>query len=162
MTTLRVLDHIKPLRAMTQRLSRRHFPPLAKAPKIQGRAGEFRRLLIRAAGCGDDRLSNEANDWLMRTMTRECRRSGVTAVHAYEDCSLWQFAEARRLGKACIYDMPIGYYPAWERIETQLAREMLIGCRRGGLPSRRYCAQNRSGKEMESGRPYASSEQLSW
>jgi len=119
-TTLRVLDRIKPLRAMTQRLSRRHFPPLAKAPKIQDRAGEFRRLLIRATGCGDDRLSNEANDWLMRTMTRECRRSGVTAVHAYEDCSLWQFAEARRLGKACIYDMPIGYYLAWERIETQL------------------------------------------
>jgi hypothetical protein len=108
--TLRVLDRINPLQAMTQRLSRRHFPPLVKAPKIQGRAGEFRRLLIRALGSGDDRLSNEANNWLMRTMTRECRRSRVTAVQAYEDCSLGQFVEAKRLGKACIYDMPIGYY----------------------------------------------------
>jgi glycosyltransferase involved in cell wall biosynthesis len=122
-TTLWVLDRIEPLRAMTQRLSRRHFSPLAKAPKIQGRASELRRLLIRAAGRGDDRLSNEANDWLMRTMTRECRRSRVTAVHAYEDCSLWQFAEAKRLGKACIYDMPIGYYPAWERTQTELAKK---------------------------------------
>ena len=119
--TLRALQRIKPLRPMTQRLSRRHFLPLANAPKIQGRTGELRRLLIRAAGWGDERLSNEANDWLMQTMTRECRRPGVTAVHAYEDCSLWQFTEAKRLGKACIYDMPIGYYPAWERIEARLA-----------------------------------------
>ena len=121
--TLRVLERIKPLRLMTQRLSRRNFPPLAKAPNIQGRAGELRRLLIRAAGWGDDRLSNEANDWLMRTMTRECRRPGVTAVHAYEDCSLWQFVQAKRLGKACVYDMPIGYYPAWERAQTELAKK---------------------------------------
>ena len=148
-TTLRVLDRVKPLRTMTQRLSRRHFPPLAKAPKIQGRAREFRRLLIRAAGCGDDRLSNEANDWLMRTMTRECRRSGVTAVHAYEDCSLWQFAEARRLGKACIYDMPIGYYPAWERTEAELARRYVDWLPGGGLPSGRYVRPEQKRQEMD-------------
>jgi hypothetical protein len=45
----------------------------------------------------------------MATMQRECHRTSVTAVHAYEDCSLLQFREAKRLGKACIYDMPIGY-----------------------------------------------------
>jgi glycosyltransferase involved in cell wall biosynthesis len=121
--TLKVLECIEPLQAMTQRLSRRHFPPLAGAPKIQGRAWEFRRLLIRGLGWGDDRLSDEANDWLMRTMTRECRRSKVTAVHAYEDCSLSQFVEAKRLGKACIYDMPIGYYPAWEQTHTELRKK---------------------------------------
>jgi len=65
----------------------------------------------------------QANRWLMQTMTRECRRPGVTAVHAYEDCSLWQFIEAKRLGKACIYDLPTCYYPAWERIEAQLGRK---------------------------------------
>lgn len=121
--TLRLLDKIKPLRSMSQRLGRRNFPPLADAPKVQGRAGEFRRLLIRTTGRADDRLSNEVNDWLMRTMTRESRRPGVTAVHAYEDCSLWQFEEAKRLGKACIYDMPIGYYRAWERTQTELAKK---------------------------------------
>ena len=104
LTTLQVLECIKPFRSMTRRLSRRYFPPLAHAPKSQGRAGEIWRLLIRAAGWGDDRLTEQANDWLMRTMTRECRRPNVTAVHAYEDCSLWQFAEAKQLGKACIYD----------------------------------------------------------
>jgi glycosyltransferase involved in cell wall biosynthesis len=53
---------------------------------------------------------------------RECRRSAVTAVHAYEDCSLTQFVEAKRLGKACIYDMPTCYYPEWERIRVELGR----------------------------------------
>ena len=108
---------------MTQRLGRRYFPPLSHAPKVQGRAAEIRRLLIRASGWGTDRLSDHANDWLMRTMTLECHRASVTAVHAYEDCSLWQFAEAKRLGKACIYDLPIGYFPVWERTQVELAKK---------------------------------------
>ena len=122
-TTLRVLDRIKPLRSLTQRLSRRHFPPLAQSRKVQGQVAEMRRLLLRGLGRDDDRLANEANDWLMRTMTRECQRSSVTAIHAYEDCSLWQFVKAKHLGKACIYDMPIGYYFAWERIRTSLTKK---------------------------------------
>jgi glycosyltransferase involved in cell wall biosynthesis len=56
-------------------------------------------------------------------MAHECRRSTVRAVHAYEDCSLWQFMEARRLGKACIYDMPICYYAAWAKTESELLRK---------------------------------------
>lgn len=121
--TLRLLDQIKPLRPMTQRLGRRHFRPLVNAPKIQGRPGELRRQLIRALGWGDDRLVSDANDWLMRTMTRECQRSSVTAVHAYEDCSVQQFLKAKQLGKACIYDLPIGFYPAWERVQPALAKK---------------------------------------
>jgi len=107
---------------MASRLTRRHFAPLDGAPKIQGRLGEWHRLFTRALGRGDERLSYEANDWMMRTMTDACRRPSVTAVHAYEDCSLWQFEEAKRLGKACIYDMPIGYYPAWQQTHKALAQ----------------------------------------
>ena len=47
----------------------------------------------------------------------------MTAVHAYEDCSLWQFEEAKRLGKACVYDLPMVYYPAWERVQAELRRK---------------------------------------
>jgi glycosyltransferase involved in cell wall biosynthesis len=130
---LRLLEQIGPLRPMARRLGRRRFSRLAKAPTIQGQIGELRRLFIRATGGGDESLSYEANDWLMRTMRRECRRSAVTAVHSYEDCSLWQFAEAKRLGKACIYDMPIGYYPAWENIQTQLARRYVDWLPSGSL-----------------------------
>ena len=84
---------------------------------------EVGRLVTRAAGLGGDRPLYQANRWLMRAMARECRRPTVTAVHSYEDCSLRQFMEAKRLGKACIYDMPTCYYPAWEKIQAELSRQ---------------------------------------
>lgn len=146
---LRLLSAVSALRPMAKRLARRRFEPLADAPKIQGRAGEFLRLAMRAAGCGDDRLSYAANDWLMRTMKREARRPAVTAVHAYEDCSLWQFEEARRLGKACLYDLPIGYYPAWEQTQTALARRYADWLPPGGLPASRYVRPEQKRREME-------------
>src|ERR1700681_4101949 len=91
--TLRLLDRVASLRPLTRRFGRRHFPPLAKSPKVQGRGEEIRRILLRAAGADSAKIDDDANQWLMRTMTRECRRPSVTAVHAYEDCSLLQFAE---------------------------------------------------------------------
>jgi starch synthase len=147
--TLQVLESVSPLRPMARRLGRRRFPALAKAPKIQGRLGEMRRLITRALGRGDEALDYEANDWLMHTMRRECRRVGVRAVHAYEDCSLWQFQEAKRLGKACIYDMPIGYYPAWEKTEADLAQKFVDWLPAGGLPSSPYVRPRQKRLEME-------------
>src|SRR5262249_22495157 len=119
--TIRVLSLIRPLRPLALRFARRQFAPLSHAPKVQGRVGEVCRLLMRASGRGNG--IDQANRWLMRTMARECHRSTVTAVHAYEDCSLWQFMEAKRLGKACIYDMPICYYAARDEIQSELLRK---------------------------------------
>jgi glycosyltransferase involved in cell wall biosynthesis len=106
-------------------------------------------MLVRLAGRGDQRLSYQANDWLMRTMARNCRRSSVTAVHSYEDCSLWQFEEAKRLGKQCIYDMPIGYFPWWEEKQNALARQYAEWIPAGGVPSNRYVRPEQKVKEME-------------
>ena len=147
--TLRVLDSIIPLRPMARRFARRYFSPLAEAPKIQGRLGEMRRLVTRGLGLGDEALSYQANDWLMATMRKECQRKKVTAVHAYEDCSLLQFREAKRLGKACIYDMPIGYYPAWGSTQTQLMQKFVDWLPAGGLPSSRYVRPQQKREEME-------------
>jgi glycosyltransferase involved in cell wall biosynthesis len=147
--SIRLLGHFGVLRPLAQRLSRRRFAPLDVAPKIQGRIGEFRRLLTRAIGRGDERLSYQANDWLMRTMRRECRRAKVSAVHSYEDCSLWQFVEAKRRGKACIYDMPIGYYPVWEQTQTKLARQYIDWLPAGGLQSSLYVRPDQKHQEME-------------
>jgi len=147
--TLQLLERVAPLRPMARRFGRRRFPALADAPKIQGRLGEMRRLIRRGFGCGDEALSYQANDWLMRTMCRECRRVRVRAVHAYEDCSLWQFQEAKRLGKACIYDMPIGYYSAWENTQAELSRQFVDWLPVGGLPSSRYVRPQQKQKEME-------------
>jgi glycosyltransferase involved in cell wall biosynthesis len=134
---------------MARRFRRRYFSALAEAPKIQGRLGEMRRLITRGFGRGDESLSYEANDWLMRTMRTECRRVSVRAVHAYEDCSLWQFQEAKRLGKACIYDMPIGYYSAWEQTQAELAQKFVDWLPAGGLPSSRYVRPKQKQEEME-------------
>jgi len=147
-SALCLLDFIMPVKPMAHRLARRQFPGLAKARKIQGRPGEWCRLTTRALGWGDERLSYEANDWLMRTMTRECRRPAVTAVHAYEDCSLRQFDEAKRVGKACIYDMPIGYYPAWEQTQELLAQRYSDWLPAGKVPSSNYVRPEQKRQEM--------------
>lgn len=146
---LRLLTASSALRPMAQRLARRRFAPLADAPKIQGHAGEFLRLAMRAAGRSDESQSYAANDWLMRTMKREARRPGVTAVHAYEDCSLWQFEEARRVGKACLYDMPIGYYFAWEHAQADLAHRYADWLPEGGLPASHYVRPEQKRREMD-------------
>ncbi len=147
--TLGTLARVLPAGQMVRRLSRRSFPPLASAPKIQDRVGELRRLVIRALGGGDESLSYQANDWLMRTMSRECQRPTVTAVHSYEDCSAGQFEEAKRLGKACIYDLPIGFYPAWMQTQEELARKYTDWLPAGGLPASRYVRPRQKLREME-------------
>jgi starch synthase len=123
--TIRMLSIVQPLWPSAQRLARRQFAPLSNVPKVQSRVGEICRLLTRAWGLDGYRLFEQVpiESWLMRTMARECHRSTVRAVHAYEDSSLWQFMEARRLGKACVYDMPICYYPAREKIHAELSRK---------------------------------------
>jgi glycosyltransferase involved in cell wall biosynthesis len=146
---LAVLSLIPGAEAEVARLKRRRFEPLARAPMVQGRIGEWRRMSVRLAGRGDERLSYEANDWLMRTMARGCRRRGVTAVHSYEDCSLWQFEEAKRVGKACVYDMPIGYYPWWDDKQKGLAKTHADWIPAGGVPSSRYVRPGQKIQEME-------------
>jgi glycosyltransferase involved in cell wall biosynthesis len=151
-TELRVLRRIPGLASWSARLQRRSFPPLAKAPRVQGRILEWKRMAKRILGSGlvaTEALAYEANDWLMRTMTRECQRPAVTAVHSYEDCSLWQFEEAKRRGKSCIYDMPIGYYPAWQETERALAKQFSDWLPAGGLGSHRFARPEQKRKEME-------------
>jgi starch synthase len=144
-----LLRQIPGIASWSARLQRRSFPPLAKAPLVQDRILEWKRMAKRILGVGTEALAYEANDWLMRTMARECRRVSVTAVHSYEDCSLWQFQEAKRLGKACIYDMPIGYYPAWQETERALAKQFAEWLPAGGLGSHRFARPEQKRKEME-------------
>lgn len=154
MPTEKQLHHLQRapgLRAWAARLERRKFAPLLPAPRIEGQWGEWQRMLQRISfpKMADERLSYAANDWLMRTMARASQRANVTAVHAYEDCSLWQFEAAKRQGKACIYDMPIGYYPAWEERQQRLAREYADWLPSQGLPANRYARPAQKQQEMQ-------------
>ena len=147
---LQWLSRLPGLADAVRRAERRSFAPLLGAPRIENRAGLLLRWLRQSAGlAADGRLSYEANDWLMRTMRRACHRADVTAVHAYEDCSLWQFEEAKRLGKFCIYDMPIGYYPWWRERQAQLAKQFSDWLPPGGLPTLRWVRPEQKNREME-------------
>jgi glycosyltransferase involved in cell wall biosynthesis len=123
---LNVLRRVPILKSWSRRLERRFFPPLLPAPRIEDRFGEWKRLAKRTLSNSPEyieALAYEANDWLMNVMARDCARETVTVVHSYEDCSLRQFETAKRLGKICVYDMPIGYYPAWQEAERKLTEQ---------------------------------------
>jgi len=121
--TLACLRHAPGMRSLAQRLARRRFAPLDGAPTVQGRWREWLRLARRLGGADTMRLADDANEWLMHTMRHEAARMGVTAVHCFEDCALRPFEAAKAMGKACIYDMPIAYYAAWQARRAALLRD---------------------------------------
>ncbi len=145
---LSLLRAIPGLKSEAERLSRRRFEPLASAPKVQGRWGEWSRMVRRKLGGGEE-LSYEANDWLMKTMARQCGKRWVKGIHSFEDCSLWQFQAGKRRGKACIYDMPIGYYGWWQKKETELAKKYRDWLPPEGISSNRWVRPEQKRKEME-------------
>ncbi len=146
-----LLGRIPGLHSWAARLERRCFPPLLFAPRIEGKSGELWRMIRRVLtpSLADERLSYQANEWLMSTMKRECRRPAVRSVHAYEDCSQWQFEEAKRLGKACVYDLPIGYYFHWEQKQAELTKQYADWLPRNGLGASRYVRPEQKKRELE-------------
>jgi starch synthase len=148
---LLVLHAMPAMRRYVSRLERRRFAPLAGAPLVQGRVGEWGRMLrriLRTSG-SDERVSYEANDWLMRAMRELCSRPAVSAIHSYEDCSCWQFEEAKRLGKACIYDMPTAYYVSRQQTVDEMTRKFAEWLPGGAAGSSRYVRHAQKKKEME-------------
>jgi starch synthase len=117
---LEFLKGVPGLRRWTDRLERRSSPELLRLPLVEGRLGEWWRMSRRLAGVGAAGVAEEANLWLMKTLRRECRRSDVHAVHSYEDCALLAFEQARKLGKACIYELPIAFHREWEERRVRL------------------------------------------
>jgi glycosyltransferase involved in cell wall biosynthesis len=85
----------------------------------------------------------------MRAMVRECHRTTVTAVHAYENSSFRPFLEAKRFGKACIYDLPTCYYPAWEKTQAELGRKYRDWMPSNGSPASHDMRLEQKRKEME-------------
>lgn len=111
---LALIERVPGLREQARRLSRRRFEALADAPMRQDKPGEIARIVRSRLGWRGPGFTQEANKWLMSVMSEECRDARVAAVHSFEDCSVEQFREAKRLGKACIYDMPTCHWKFWE------------------------------------------------
>jgi glycosyltransferase involved in cell wall biosynthesis len=111
---LALIERVPGLREQARRLSRRRFEALADVPMRQDKLGEIARIVRSRLGWTGPEFTQEANKWLISVMSEECRDARVTAVHSFEDCSVGQFREAKRLGKACIYDMPTCHWKFWE------------------------------------------------
>jgi alpha-maltose-1-phosphate synthase len=146
--TIDILKGFRRLRPLAQRLERRQFPALSQVPKAQDRVREIYRLLMRALALRTY-PPDYINGWLMRTMVRECCRSTVTTVHAYEDCSLWPFIEAKRLNKACVYDLPSPFYPPWEKVQVELSRKYSDWMPSNCLPAAHDATLEQKRKEIE-------------
>ncbi|MBF0177099.1 MAG: glycosyltransferase family 4 protein [Magnetococcales bacterium] len=146
------LTRLPGLQELARRVRRRRFPPLDHARIIQDRWGEWqrmgRRLLADRLGLShvDETLAYQANDWLMSTLARHC--SQADAVHSFEDCALGGFLAARAQGKPCLYEMPIGYYPAWEEIFKKIVAKYADSVPMGGVVQNRFVRPEQKREEM--------------
>jgi glycosyltransferase involved in cell wall biosynthesis len=73
----------------------------------------------------------------------------VTAVHAYEDCSLLPFKEAKRLGKACVYDLTSPFYSTWQRHQLELSHRYSDWLPFGGFGANDAVSLEQKHREME-------------
>ncbi|MBV9007918.1 MAG: glycosyltransferase family 4 protein [Verrucomicrobia bacterium] len=117
------LDRVLPDK-IRRTLRRRTYPPTVRK---RTRALPFRetaRLLLGAMNVGS--FSQHETGWLsIDAISRELDRhiaeelsskDANTCVYAYEDCALESFRAAERRGQTRIYDLPIGYWRAAQRI----------------------------------------------
>ena len=65
---------------------------------------------------GIDRVWRDMDAATARLLGSESKRRNLAGVYCYEDGALESFHCARRLGLRCIYDLPIGYYKAAQKI----------------------------------------------
>lgn len=113
-------------------LARRSLPALVQARTRHSPVREAGRMLASKLGWNypvrheSGFFSIDAvNCALDRTVAHTvARRSGLSAVYAYEDCAAATFQAAKRRGLGTIYDLPIGYWRAGHAIfEEEKTRE---------------------------------------
>ena len=117
------LDKLLP-EPIRQTLRRRAYPALVRKRTRAVPLRETARLLLGAMNIA--LLSEHETGWLsIDAISREldrrvagelCHQSVTTCVYAYEDCALQSFRAAERRGFTRIYDLPIGYWRAAQRI----------------------------------------------
>jgi glycosyltransferase involved in cell wall biosynthesis len=94
---------------LVDRLERRTFEPLSKAPLRQDRIREGWRLASRWLKPGREterRCSAEVSEWIEQALCATIVGERVRAVHVYEDCVGKVFEVAKKFGRARILEMP--------------------------------------------------------
>jgi glycosyltransferase involved in cell wall biosynthesis len=106
---LSLLEVIPGIHSFVDRLERRTFEPLRKAPLRQDRIREFCRLasrFLKPSRETERRCSAEVSQWIEQALCAAIVGERVRAVHVYEDCVGKVFEVAKSLGRARILEMP--------------------------------------------------------
>jgi starch synthase len=118
-----ILDKTVPAK-LRQTFRRRAYPEIVRRRIHSLPSREVARLLLGAANV--PLLSEHEIGWLSidavsRALDRKvageiAKTAKFTAVYSYEDCAVETFSVAQKRGFARIYDLPIGYWRAAQRI----------------------------------------------
>jgi glycosyltransferase involved in cell wall biosynthesis len=122
---LSVLRIVPGIHSLVDRLERRTFEPLRKAPLRQDRLRECCRLASRWLSPGREterRCSAEVSIWIERTLCATIAGERVRAVHVYEDCVGKVFEVAKTLGRARILEMPTCHAAYKQRVNSVIAQ----------------------------------------
>jgi alpha-maltose-1-phosphate synthase len=118
-----IFDKAVPAR-LCETLRRRAYPEIVRKRTHSLPLRETARLLLGAANVpfvSEHETGLLSIDAISRALDRkvamEIARTGkFTAVYGYEDCAFETFAAAQKRGFARLYDLPIGYWRAAQRI----------------------------------------------
>ncbi|SFQ83603.1 glycosyltransferase family 4 protein [Hymenobacter arizonensis] len=108
-------------------LSRRHFEAALKVKTQMWPWRELGRMAASKAGFDSlvkhetgffcvDAVYHSLDRHVAVGLSRSARRQKVDTVYAYEDGALASFQRAKQLGLTCVYDLPIGYWRAAQRL----------------------------------------------
>jgi len=67
-----------------------------------------------------DRVYHKHDVWVAKSL-KKAKNNDLKAIYAYEDGALTTFTTAKKLGIACIYDLPIGYWRSARELLQQEA-----------------------------------------
>ena len=110
-----VINHFLP-RSMRNQLARRSVPKGVRRFVRTVPAREIGRLLFGMFGI--DAVMHHLD---RKVAARLSRAQNLSGVYAYEDCALETFRSAKDRGLRRIYDLPIGYWQAAQRIYREEA-----------------------------------------
>ena len=121
-----VLDRLSSFPPLVE-LSRRHYDAACGAKTRMWPWRELGRLAASRAGIGAllkhetgvfsvDSVYHSLDRHVAASLVHPSAQQQVTAVYAYEDGAAASFKAAKSLGISCIYDLPIGYWRAAQRL----------------------------------------------
>ncbi|WP_026463746.1 glycosyltransferase family 4 protein [Adhaeribacter aquaticus] len=93
----------------------RSWPWLEAGRLIASKAG-FANLIKHETGPLSVDKVYQNFDYKTASDLKSSKKKGINAVYAYEDGAYQTFQEAKRLQLTCLYDLPIGYWRAAQRL----------------------------------------------